>query len=104
MEVSRRKKWEIKVKQKVNLSLSTTPWWRTYWLIKHRAKKMYGGMEVYLHTFLNLELDGGEWSASRPGTHCIRGWVDPRADLKTVTKGKIPAPAGNRTQIFQSLA
>jgi len=43
-------------------------------------------MEVYLHTtFLTLELDGGEWSASHtshftareraPGTHWTRGWV-----------------------------
>ena len=24
-------------------------------------------METQIHTFLNLALDGGEWSASRPG-------------------------------------
>jgi len=28
---------------------------------------MYKGVEVYLHAFLTLVLDGGEWSASRPG-------------------------------------
>jgi hypothetical protein len=46
-------------------------------------------------------LDGGEWSASRPGrftpserapgTHCIRGWVGPRAGLDAVVKRKIPS-------------
>jgi hypothetical protein len=48
-------------------------------------------MEVYLHTYLTLALDGGDWSASRPGyftlrerapgTHWIGGWVGPRAIL-----------------------
>jgi hypothetical protein len=43
---------------------------------------------------LTSALVGGEWSASRPGrftpgdrapgTHWIRGWVDPRADLDDV--------------------
>jgi len=28
--------------------------------------KTYGAVEVKLHTFLTLELDGGEWSASCP--------------------------------------
>jgi hypothetical protein len=47
-------------------------------------------------------LDGGEWSASRPGrftprerapdTHCIGGWVGPRAVLDTVVKRKITSP------------
>jgi hypothetical protein len=58
----------------VNLSL--------HFLIEH-ALKAYWGVEVLLHTFLALELDGGEWSASRPshftprerdhGTHWIGG-------------------------------
>jgi hypothetical protein len=52
-------------------------------LIKHHAKKMYGGVETQLHTFFTLALDGGEWSTSRP---C---WVDPRACLVAVEKGKI---------------
>jgi hypothetical protein len=49
--------------------------------------KAYGGMDVYIHIFLTSALVGGEWSASRPGrfnpggtapgTHWIRGWVDP---------------------------
>jgi len=29
--------------------------------------KTYGGVEIWLHTFLTLALDGGEWSASCPG-------------------------------------
>jgi hypothetical protein len=47
--------------------------------------KTYWGMEVQLHAFLISALDGGEWSASRPGrftprervrgTHWIGGWV-----------------------------
>jgi hypothetical protein len=59
-------------------------------------------MEVQLHTFLSSALDGGEWSASRPGrftpreralgTHWIGGWLDPRAVLDAVVKIKIPSP------------
>jgi hypothetical protein len=47
-------------------------------------------------------LDGGEWSASRPGralprgknpgTHCTGGWVGPRAGLDTEARGKILCP------------
>jgi hypothetical protein len=29
--------------------------------------KTYGRVGIYLHTFLTSVLDGGEWSASRPG-------------------------------------
>jgi hypothetical protein len=39
--------------------------------------------------FLTSALDGGEWSASRLGTHCIGGWVGPRAGLDAVKKRKI---------------
>jgi hypothetical protein len=57
---------------------------------------------------LTSALDGGEWSASRPGrvttretapgTHWIGGWVGPRAVLDAVVKGKIPSPPPrNRT-------
>jgi hypothetical protein len=28
--------------------------------------KAYGGVDVYIHTFLTSALAGGEWSASRP--------------------------------------
>jgi hypothetical protein len=47
-------------------------------------------------------IDGGEWSASRPGrfthrerapgTHWIGGWVGPRATLDAVVKRKILSP------------
>jgi hypothetical protein len=61
-----------------------------------------GGVEVYLHAFLTLALNGGEWSASlpshftprerAPGTHWIGSWVDPRASLDVVVRRKIPSP------------
>jgi len=51
---------------------------------------------------LTSVLDGGEWSASRPGrfipkervpgTHCIGGWVGPRAGLDAVVRRKISSP------------
>jgi hypothetical protein len=53
--------------------------------------KTYWRSELQLHAFLTSALDGGEWSASRPGrftpteratvTHWIRGWVSTRACL-----------------------
>jgi hypothetical protein len=65
-----------------------------------------------LHTYLTSVLDGGEWSASRPGRftprerapglHWIGGLVGPRAGLETVSKREIPNPSGNRTQIIRS--
>jgi hypothetical protein len=33
-------------------------------LTKHHNMKMYWGMEVWLHAFLTLALDGDEWSAA----------------------------------------
>jgi hypothetical protein len=38
----------------------------TLCLAKHHAIKTYWGVEVYLHAFLTLALDGGEWSAHAP--------------------------------------
>jgi hypothetical protein len=54
-------------------------------------------------SFSTSALDGGEWSASRPGraftprerthgTHWKGGWVGPRAGLDTETRGKILCP------------
>jgi hypothetical protein len=66
---------------------------------------------------LTSAVDGGEWSASRPGrltrrkrasgTHWIGGWVGPRAFLDTVAKRKIPSPrweSNPRTPIVQPVA
>jgi hypothetical protein len=70
-------------------------------LTRHHAVKAYGGMEIWFH-ILTSALNGGGWSASRPcrftlgertpGTHWIRGWVDPRAGLDAVAKRKTPSP------------
>jgi hypothetical protein len=59
--------------------------------------KAYEGVDVS-HIFLTSAVAGDEWSASRPcrftpgerapGTHWIRGWVNPRAGLDDVEKRK----------------
>jgi hypothetical protein len=67
--------------------------------------------------YLTSAIDGGEWSASRPGrftpkerapgTHWIGGWVGPRAVLDVVVKRKIPSPhreSNHRTPIVQPVA
>jgi hypothetical protein len=36
-------------------------------VINQAPHEMYWGVEVYLHAFLPSALDGGQWSASRPG-------------------------------------
>jgi len=74
---------------------------KMYPVLKNHTIKMYGWVEVQLHTFLTLLLHGGEWSASQPAcftprervqvTHWIGGWVSPRAGLDVVTKRKIPS-------------
>jgi hypothetical protein len=53
-------------------------------------------MEVQIHRFLTLALDGSEWSAlclshftpreRAHGTHCIGGWVSLRISLDAVAK------------------
>jgi hypothetical protein len=73
-------------------------------------------MDVYLHAFLTSALDGGEWSASRPGRFTLReraagtdwigDWVGSRAVLDTVVKRKIPSSRREpnpRTPIIQSV-
>jgi hypothetical protein len=62
-------------------------------------------------TFLTSELDGGEWSSSRPSrsttaeiasnAHFIGGWVGPRTSLDVMVKRTIPAPVGNRIPAVQ---
>jgi hypothetical protein len=71
------------------------------------AMKTYGLVEVQLHAFLTLALDGGEWSASRPssftssekaaGINWTGGWVDPRTGLDAVAKR-------NQTPVVQPVA
>jgi hypothetical protein len=41
-------------------------------LIKYHGIKTYGGVDVWLHSFLTSALDGGEWSASLPGRFTLR--------------------------------
>jgi hypothetical protein len=66
---------------------------------------------------LTSALDGGEWSASRPGrfiarerdpgTRWIGGWVVPRAVLNATVKKKIPSPrreSNPRTPNIQPVA
>jgi hypothetical protein len=76
--------------------------------------KTYGGLDVYIHVFLTSALVGGDWSDSRPGrftrgerapgTHCIGGWVDPRAGLDDVEMRKILTLQGLGTLTPLSLA
>jgi hypothetical protein len=71
-------------------------------LTEHHAMKVYWGVEVYLHAFLDSALDGGEWSVSITGrftpservsvTHWIGSWVGPSAGLDTVVKRIIHRP------------
>jgi hypothetical protein len=65
--------------------------------------KAYGGVDEYIHVFLNSALVGSEWSSScpgrftlgerAPGIHWIEGWVGPGTGLDDVEKRKIlPIP------------
>lgn len=61
---------------------------------------MYGGKEVYLHSFLMLALDAGEWAISIPdcwtlgesalNSHWIGAWVDPRVWLGHIREETMP--------------
>jgi hypothetical protein len=76
--------WTLIGKVKVNLPLCLTE---------------YHAMKVHS---LTSALDGGEWSASRPGRfiprerapgiYWIGGWMGPRAGLDAVVRRKIPNP------------
>jgi hypothetical protein len=92
-------KFVLLVKGKVMLSLC---------LITQFAKKTYEGMKGGIALpFLTTDLDGGNGSASQPGyftpgerahsTHCIGGWLDPRASLEAMEKTKIFYPCRDRT-------
>jgi hypothetical protein len=64
-------------------------------------------VEVKLHSFLTLALDGGEWLASLSSRFtpeeralCIQligGWVDPRAGLGVFGEDEIFSLSGIRT-------
>jgi hypothetical protein len=96
-------------RQKVKLSLCFFKWTPCY-------EGVLGGGGI-VSCILTLALDGGEWSASRPGRftprerapgiHWIGGWVSPRAILDVVGKRKIPSPcqkSNPRTLIVQPIA
>jgi hypothetical protein len=85
------------------------------WALRHEGLL---GEWMYSSTHsLTSALDGGEWSASRPGrftpreitsgTHWIGCWVGPRIVLDAVVKRKIPSPrreSNPRTPIVQPVA
>jgi hypothetical protein len=78
---------------------------------------MYWGVEVYRHAFLTPALEGGEWSASRPGRFASRR-KSPRYLLDRRLVGpqnrsgrggdeKIPSPrreSNSQTPIIQPVA
>jgi hypothetical protein len=79
--------------------------------------KAYWGSGGVVPLSLTSALQGGEWSASRPGrftprerdpgTHWIGGWVGPTAVLDAVVKRKIPSTrreSNPRTPIVQPVA
>jgi hypothetical protein len=61
-----------------------------------------GGVEVWLHAFLTLALDGSEWSTSHPtcftsmerapNTHSLGRWVGPRDGLDIMAKKRKSLP------------
>jgi hypothetical protein len=70
--------------------------------------KMYGGVEVQLHSFLTSTLDGREQSYSRPDhfvseknpiSHGMEGRLGPIAGFDTLEKRKISF-GWNRTKIW----
>jgi hypothetical protein len=58
-------------------------------VLKDHAMKMYIGMEVKLHIFLTLALDGNEWPASCSG-HFILGRLAPI--IQRIRFGHPPEP------------
>jgi hypothetical protein len=68
------------------------------YLTDHHPKKMDGGVEIHLHTFLTSTLDRWEWLASRSGrfipedrtscTHWLGKWARARAGLDALAKRK----------------
>jgi hypothetical protein len=66
------------------------------------APRHEGVLGEWRYRSMHPWLDGGEWSASRPGlftprergpvARWIRGWMGPRAGLDTVVKRNLPSP------------
>jgi hypothetical protein len=94
---------KVKAKAKLSLCFNWAP----------RQQGVLGKWRYSSTHSLTSALDGGDWSASRPGrfnsgetapcTHCIGGWVGPRAVLDAMVK-KIPNPrreSNPRTPIVQ---
>jgi hypothetical protein len=85
--------WPYKLKVKAKLLLCFN------WAPRHEGV-LGEWRDSSMHS-LTSALDGGEWSASRPGriiprerdlgNHWIGGWVGPRAGLDAVLKRKIPS-------------
>jgi len=48
-------------------------------LTEHHAIKAYRGVGVYIHAFLTSSLNGGEWSASRPGFRDVDNFIPSRS-------------------------
>jgi hypothetical protein len=97
----------VKVKVKLSLCFNSAP----------HHEGVLGEWKYSSTHSLTSALEGGEWSASRPGrftpregtpgTHWIGGWVGPRAVLDVVVKRKIPNPCQElnpRTLIVQPVA
>jgi hypothetical protein len=93
---------------KLNLSLCLTKyhvWTRKRRFVKHHNINTYTGVKLQLHAFLTSALDGGEWSAARPGrftpgvrapgTYWIGRWVGPSAGLDAVARRKNPYRESN---------
>jgi hypothetical protein len=68
-----------------------------------KAMEALAGRRYSSYSFLTSALDGGDWSASRPGralppgkgppgTHWTGGYVGPRAGMDTEDRGKILRP------------
>jgi hypothetical protein len=78
----------------------------TLYLIKHHIMKTCGEVEVQLHAFLTLALDGGDWLASSFGRSTpgkllgIWRCVAPRVGLDTVDKREIPRFFWDQTPIL----
>jgi hypothetical protein len=99
----------IHSKVKVNLSLCFN--WAP------RQENVFGEWRYSSTHSLTSALDGGEWSASRPGrftsrerdpcTHWIGDWIGLKTVLDSVVKRKIPSTRrelNSKTPIVQSIA